>query len=77
MERNEVLLIAFMGQSNMAGRGSAMKAPALIQGAGYEYRAVTAPDCLSPLQEPFGENENHENGVTEPVFIPGSVTPFS
>lgn len=77
MKQNEVLLMAFMGQSNMAGRGDAAEAPALIQGAGYEYRAVTAPDCLSPLQEPFGQNENKENGVTEPGMKTGSmVTAF-
>lgn len=60
MKRKEVFLLGFMGQSNMAGRGNAQEAPALIPGAGYEYRAITAPDCLSPLEEPFGENENDE-----------------
>lgn len=30
MKRKEVLLMAFMGQSNMAGRGNAIEAPALI-----------------------------------------------
>lgn len=73
MKKKEVLLIIFMGQSNMAGRGDAAQAPALIQGAGFEYRAVTAPDCLSPLQEPFGKNENNENGVTEPGMKTGSM----
>lgn len=32
MERKEVLLMTFMGQSNMAGRGNAAKAPALVPG---------------------------------------------
>lgn len=73
MEKKEVLFIMFMGQSNMAGRGNAQEAPRLIQGAGYEYRAVTAPDRLSVLKEPFGEKENNENGVTEPGMKTGSM----
>lgn len=77
MERKEILLMMFMGQSNMAGRGHAEEAPALIQGAGYEYCAVTRPDCLSLLKEPFGKNENNEKGVTEPGMKTGSmVTAF-
>lgn len=76
-EQKEILLMMFMGQSNMAGRGNAGKAPMLIRGAGYEYRSVTAPDCLSVLKEPFGENENNEHGVTEPGMKTGSmVTAF-
>lgn len=73
MNQNEVILMMFMGQSNMAGRGMASQAPGLIPGAGYEYRAVTEPDCLSPLKEPFGENENREGGVTEPGMKTGSM----
>ena len=73
MEQKEILLMMFMGQSNMAGRGNVKEAPLLIQGAGYEYRAVTAPDCLFALQEPFGENENNEKGVTEPGRKTGSM----
>lgn len=77
MERKEVLLMIFMGQSNMAGRGNAAEAPEPVPGAGFEYRAVTAPDCLSPVQEPFGEQEDNERGVTEPGMKTGSmVTAF-
>ena len=47
-----------MGQSNMAGRGEAALAPVVAPGMGYEYRAVTDPDTLHPLEEPFGVNEN-------------------
>ncbi|MCI9175241.1 MAG: sialate O-acetylesterase [Lachnospiraceae bacterium] len=76
--KNEVLLMMFMGQSNMAGRGTKDEAPLLLPGAGYEYRAITAPDCLSPLSEPFGVNENNERGVTEPGMKTGSmVTAFA
>lgn len=35
-----------------------MPAPKLTEGAGYEYRAVTDPDTLHVLEEPFGEKEN-------------------
>lgn len=73
MSEKDVFLMMFMGQSNMAGRGNAKEAPALIPGAGYEYRAITAPDCLSPLSEPFGEHENNKNGVTEPGMKTGSM----
>ena len=77
MGQKDILLMMFMGQSNMAGRGNAKEAPALVKGAGYEYRAVTAPDCLSVLKEPFGENENNGKGVTEPGMKTGSmVTAF-
>lgn len=52
-------LIIFMGQSNISGAGGdAAQAPELTEGAGYEYRAVTDPDTLHVLQEPFGEKEN-------------------
>lgn len=52
-------VILFMGQSNVSGAGGdAAEAPALMEGAGYEYRAVTDPDSLHVLEEPFGENEN-------------------
>lgn len=57
----EADLILFMGQSNMSGAGgNAAEAPALIKGAGYEYRAITLPEELTILEEPFGENEHRE-----------------
>ena len=66
-------LLIFMGQSNMAGRGDAALAPAVLPGMGFEYRAVTAPDRLFPLQEPFGVNENDPAGVNEPGMKTGSM----
>lgn len=51
-------LILFAGQSNMAGRGSADEAPICQPGTVWEYRAVTAPGALYPLNEPFGKHEN-------------------
>ena len=64
-------LILFAGQSNMAGRGIVtdkwpQKAPVLVKGAGYEYRAITAPDRLCPIEEPFGADENNPDGIFEP-----------
>lgn len=46
-------LAVFMGQSNMAGRGNAKEAPVVKKGMGYEYRAITEPDKLVPMQEPL------------------------
>ena len=55
----EADLILFMGQSNMSGAGgNAEEAPELIKGAGYEYRAITQPETLCVLTEPFGVNEH-------------------
>lgn len=52
-------VILFMGQSNVSGAGGdASLAPELTEGAGYEFRAVTDPEHLHVLEEPFGENEN-------------------
>lgn len=75
-------LFLFMGQSNMAGRGETCDrfpepAPALTPGAGYEYRAVTAPNCLFPICEPFGKQENRSTGIDDGDRKSGSmVTAF-
>ncbi|MBO5279289.1 MAG: hypothetical protein J6B06_07350 [Lachnospiraceae bacterium] len=75
-------LFLFMGQSNMAGRGAACErwqegAPRLTEGAGYEYRAISSPDCLYPAEEPFGRAENRENGINDGERKSGSmVTAF-
>lgn len=58
-------LILFAGQSNMAGRGEAELAPACPQGCAWEYRAVTAPNTLCPVQEPFGAAENRAGGIDD------------
>ena len=56
----EADLILFMGQSNMSGAGgNAEEAPELIKGAGYEYRAITQPEELVVLTEPFGAEEHN------------------
>ena len=61
----DVDLIIFMGQSNMAGRGEAAKAPVCPEEAGAEYRAVTAPDRLCPVREPFGADENRRLKIND------------
>ena len=67
----EADLILFMGQSNMSGAGgNADEAPELIKGAGYEYRAITAPGELHILSEPFGENEHKEGFLDDRELIP-------
>ena len=59
-------LFIFMGQSNMVGRGVAAKAPAVPEGWGYEYKAISAPGKLSHMVEPFGlDEENSKSGVVD------------
>ena len=76
-------LILFMGQSNMAGRGIVTDAhpegaPPLLPGAGYEYRAVSAPGRLYPIAEPFGRAENRPGGIDDGKMKTGSlVTAFA
>lgn len=48
-------------------------APQVQPGMGYEYRAITAPNRLTPLQEPFGKDENNPDGVYEPGMKTGSM----
>lgn len=76
-------MFLFMGQSNMAGRGivtcdHSQGAPALTEGAGYEYRAVSSPGRLYPISEPFGRLENRRGGIDDGDMKTGSmVTAFA
>lgn len=68
----------FMGQSNMAGRGITSKrwtesAPDVIWDAGFEYRAVSDPEKLYPIVEPFGVDENNPEGIFEQGMKTGSM----
>lgn len=75
LEKPEVDLIIFMGQSNMSGAGgNAAQAPALVYGAGYEFRAITDANNLYVLKEPFGENEHKENGCDDRFILKRSGT---
>ena len=58
-------LMIFAGQSNMAGNGEASQAPDVPEGHGYEFRAVTDPTKLYPVEEPFGIEENREEGICD------------
>lgn len=71
-------LIVFAGQSNMAGRGIVTpehpeKAPCVPEGHGYEYRAISAPGILCNATEPFGVNENSEDGINDGSKKTGSM----
>lgn len=80
--KKEVDLFMFMGQSNMAGRGvrnaeHPEPPDEIAGGAGYEYRAVSAPGRLFPVCEPFGRNENRSGGIDDGDMKTGSmVTSF-
>ncbi|MCR5107566.1 MAG: sialate O-acetylesterase [Lachnospiraceae bacterium] len=63
-------LVMFMGQSNMSGVGGNVSyAPKVSEGVGYEFRAISDPTRLYPIEEPFGKNENNINGIYD---LPGS-----
>jgi len=70
---SEVDLIMFMGQSNMSGTGESELAPEVIDGAGYEFRAISDPTRLYNLTEPFGEDENNADGVDDEDLKTGSL----
>jgi len=63
-------LIFFMGQSNMSGAGGdASLAPYVPEGRGYEFRAISDPTRLYPIEEPFGKNESFIGGICD---LPGA-----
>lgn len=72
-QNTTVDLVMFMGQSNMAGRGTASEAPAVPKGYGYEFRAISDPTKLYDIVEPFGVNENNISGINEPGKKTGSL----
>ncbi len=59
----QVDIFLFCGQSNMSGKGDAMLAPEVQHG--YEFRAITDPNNLYNILEPFGANENNANGIND------------
>lgn len=62
----EVDLIFFMGQSNMAGKGGdSSKAPKVNGKAGVEFKAYSDPSRFYPISEPFGIDENNPDGLCE------------
>ena len=76
----QVDVMIFMGQSNMAGRGEVTEehpedAPAVINGAGWEFRAVSDPTMLYPIDKTFGRNENVEDAINDNDSKTGSLVP--
>lgn len=70
---NTIDLVLFMGQSNMAGRGTSIEAPLVPKDYGYEFRSISDPSKLHNISEPFGVNENNLNGINEPGMKTGSL----
>ena len=68
-------LVMFMGQSNMSGTGgNAQYAPKVPGGYGYEFRAISDPTRLYPIEEPFGINENVSGAIEDlPIAKRGSM----
>jgi hypothetical protein len=76
----EVVLMMFMGQSNMAGRGVVnaehpIDAPEVLPNAGYEFRAYSDPTKLYPITKTFGYYENNSNGITDTSMKTGGMVP--
>lgn len=71
--KSPVDLSLFIGQSNMGGRGDAAEAPAVPRGQGYEFRAVSDPNKLYDIVEPFGFQEDKSGGIEEPGEKTGSL----
>lgn len=74
-DAKEVDLILFMGQSNMAGRGSYAESTAVGEGHAYEFRAISDPTKLYPLRANFGLNENTKGGADDGSKKTGSLVP--
>lgn len=69
-DRIVVDLVMFMGQSNMSGAGgNAEKAIKLPEGWGYEFKAISDPTRVYPIEEPFGKNESFMGGICD---LPGA-----
>lgn len=66
-------LIIFAGQSNMAGRGNAGKEVFCEAYMGQEFRAVSDPVRLYPIEEPFGIRENDPRGMDDGKKKTGSM----
>lgn len=76
----QVDVMLFMGQSNMAGRGATTEdhpedAPAVIDGAGWEFRAITDPTKLYPIDKTFGAGENVTGAIDDKKQKTGGLVP--
>ena len=66
-------LAIFMGQSNMSGLGTATLAPSVSSEQALEFRAISDPERLYPLTEPFGVDENNPDGLDDFDLKTGSM----
>lgn len=66
-------LILFAGQSNMAGRGNVGREVSCEAYMGQEFRAVSDPARLYPIEEPFGIKENNPQGIDDGKKKTGSM----
>ena len=70
-------IVLFIGQSNMAGRGDSSLATKVQAGHAYEFKAISDPTKLYPLEEPFGAAENNtQSGVSENIKTGSLVSAF-
>lgn len=79
-ENKHVDLFLFMGQSNMAGRGVTTTeypedAPNVIEGAGYEFRAISDPTRLYPITKTLGIAENVKGAINDYNKKTGGIVP--
>lgn len=70
----------FMGQSNMAGRGTLSTehpndAPYVDIGVGYEFRAISDPTKLYRITKTFGLNENVSGAINDGSSKTGGMVP--
>lgn len=72
---NQADLFIFMGQSNMAGRGDLPETISCIPEAGFEFRAISDPSRLYPVEEPFGYRENNPEGIDDGTKKSGGLVP--
>ncbi len=68
----DVDVIVFAGQSNMCGRGDDLEIAPDVE-KGYEFRAISDPTRLYPIEEPFGIAENLAVGVDDGYAKSGGV----
>ena len=75
--KTKVDLILFAGDVNMSGRGIAAEATAVAEGHAYEFRAVSDPTGLYPVDGSFGAAEQKNGGLNDTVkrASQGSMVP--
>lgn len=79
-ENKHVDLFLFMGQSNMAGRGIVTAehredAPRVVEGGGYEFRAISDPTRIYPITKTLGVAENVSGAINDYNKKTGGIVP--